>query len=66
MKPYARILMEDGSPILRVVTEYRDMTLDVPLTSANLFLLMKEGFSALAQLGQAGRLPSFIEEETKK
>jgi hypothetical protein len=65
--PYARILMEDGKPVLRTVTEHRDTTItnDTPLDCANLLLLMKEGMNALVQIAQDGKLPGFIEQHTK-
>lgn len=66
MKPYARILLVGGLPILRIVQQNKDGTmeanLDTPLTGANLFLLMKEGMRALAILGESGALGDFLGE----
>lgn len=68
VKPYARILMIDGRPVVRAHVELG--VVDVPLSATAIFLLMREGFDALVQLAQAGQLPRFIEksgfiEETK-
>lgn len=74
MTPYARILMGDDKPVLRMIHEVRthpgrhplQVTNEIELTSANLFLLMKDGMSALIQLAQAGELPGFIAEDPPK
>lgn len=59
---YARILVEDGKPFLRVASD-EGILHDVPLAAANLFRLMKEGMSALVTMAQNGTLVGLLEED---